>query len=99
MGHKIPEKETGSTMEPGTNHAFETMMKAAANLPQYKKVQTQYSVKFSDPKRNNRKMFNDLIHITKDKGIGLTTVISAEKGKSYLMTFVSLLFYLSPKKH
>ena len=44
-------------------------------------------------------MFNDLIDIMKDKGIGFTTVMSAEKGKSYLMTFVSLLFYLNPKKH
>ena len=44
-------------------------------------------------------MFNDLIDITKDKGIGFITVMSAEKGKSYLMTFVSLLFYLNPNKH
>ena len=99
FSYNAPEKETGSTVELGTSNAFETMMIAATNLPQYKKVQTHYPVKYSDPKRNDWKMFNYLIDILKDKGIGFTTVMSAQKRKSYLMTFVSLLFYLNPKKH
>ena len=44
-------------------------------------------------------MFNDLTDIMTDKGMGFTTVMSAEIRKSYLITFVSLLFYLNPKKH
>ena len=57
-------------MDPGTSNAFETVMKAAANLPQYKKVQAHYPAKYSDAKRNDWKMFNDLIDIMKDKGMG-----------------------------
>ena len=44
-------------------------------------------------------MFNDLIDIMKDIGIRFATVLGVEKGKSYIMTFVSLLFYLNRKKH
>ena len=87
-------------MEPGTSNAFETMMKAAANLPQYKKVQIHYPVKYNDPKRNDWKMFNnDLIDIMKVKGRGFTTVMSSEKGKNCLMIFVSVPFYLNTKKY
>ena len=37
FSHNAPEKETVSIVEPDASNTFETMMKAAANLPQYKK--------------------------------------------------------------